>query len=128
MDEDLSRAAITALVDTDRDRVPSPPGTSLYIRPTVIATEPFLGGDGERYTFFVIACPSAGITASPSHAARILVEDKYVRAAVGGLGGVKAGANYIASLRAAEDARPAATPRCCGPTRTSTATWKKSAP
>ena len=37
--------------------------------------------------------------------ARILVEDKYVRAAVGGLGGVKAGANYIASLRAAEDAK-----------------------
>ena len=37
--------------------------------------------------------------------ARILVEDKYVRAAAGGLGGVKAGANYIASLRAAEDAK-----------------------
>lgn len=106
VDEDLSRAAITALVDTDRDWVPSSPGTSLYIRPTVIATEPFLGvRPAKRYTFFVIASPVGGYNGASFTPARILVEDKYVRAAVGGLGGVKAGANYIASLRAAEDAK-----------------------
>ncbi len=86
--------------------MPSSPGTSLYIRPTVIATEPFLGvRPAKRYTFFVIASPVGGYHGESFTPARILVEDKYVRAAVGGLGGVKAGANYIASLRAAEDAK-----------------------
>jgi branched-chain amino acid aminotransferase len=104
--EELSRAAVTALVDTDRDWVPSSPGTSLYIRPTVIATEPFLGvRPAKKYVFFVIASPVGGYHGDAFTPARILVEDKYVRAAVGGLGGVKAGANYIASLRAAEDAK-----------------------
>ena len=106
VDEDLSRAAITVLVDTDRDWVPSSPGTSLHVRLTVIATEPFLGvRPAKRYTFFVIALPVGGYRGDSFTPARILVEDKYVRAAVGGLGGVKAGANYIASLRAAEDAK-----------------------
>jgi len=104
--EELSRAAITALVDADRDWVPSSAGTSLYIRPTVIATEPFLGvRPANKYLFFVIASPVGGYHGDAFTPARILVEDKYVRAAVGGLGGVKAGANYIASLRAAEDAK-----------------------
>ena len=90
----------------DRDWVPSSPGTSLYIRPTVIASEPFLGvRPAKRYIFFVIASPVGAYHGEAFAPAKILVEDKYVRAAVGGLGGVKAGANYIASLRAAEDAR-----------------------
>ena len=107
IDKDLMREAILALVRADADWVPSSPGTSLYIRPTIIATEPFLGvRPAKRFTFFVIASPvgayGGGAAFTP---ARILVEDNYVRAAVGGLGGVKAGANYIASLRAAEDAK-----------------------
>jgi len=54
----------------------------------------------------VIASPVGAYYGGEAFApARILVEDRYVRAAVGGLGGVKAGANYIASLRAAEDAK-----------------------
>ncbi|HXJ22410.1 MAG TPA: branched-chain amino acid aminotransferase [Polyangia bacterium] len=106
VDAELSRAAITALVDADREWVPGSPGTSLYIRPTIIATEPFLGvRPAKRYVFFVIASPVAGYHGDAFAPARILVEDKYVRAAVGGLGGVKAGANYIASLKAAEDAK-----------------------
>jgi branched-chain amino acid aminotransferase len=106
VDEELSRAAITALVQTDREWVPGSPGTSLYIRPTVVATEPFLGvRPAKRYVFFVIASPVGGYHGEAFTPARILVEDKYVRAAVGGLGGVKAGANYIASLKAAEDAK-----------------------
>ena len=55
--------------------------------------------------FFVIASPVGAYSGEAFSPVRILVEDKYVRAAVGGLGGVKAGANYIASLRAAEDAK-----------------------
>jgi branched-chain amino acid aminotransferase len=107
IDQDLMREAIVELVRADADWVPSSPGTSLYIRPTIIATEPFLGvRPAKRFIFFVIASPvgayGSGGVFTP---ARILVEDKYVRSAVGGLGGVKAGANYIASLRAAEDAK-----------------------
>jgi len=106
VDESLSRAAITALVSADRSWVPSAPGTALYIRPTVIASEAFLGvRPANRYLFFVIASPVGAYHGEAFGAARILVEDKYVRSAVGGLGGVKAGANYIASLRAAEDAK-----------------------
>jgi len=101
------REAIVELVRADADWVPATPGTSLYIRPTIIATEPFLGvRPAKRFIFFVIASPVAAYCSGGAFTpARILVEDKYVRSAVGGLGGVKAGANYIASLRAAEDAK-----------------------
>ena len=101
------RAALVALVRADRDWVPSAAGTSLYLRPTIIATEPFLGvRPAKRFLFFVIASPVGAYHGAESFSpARILVEDNYVRAAVGGLGGVKAGANYIASLKAAEDAK-----------------------
>ena len=52
------REAILALVRADSVWVPSSPGTSLYIRPTLIATEPFLGvRPSKRYLFFVIASP-----------------------------------------------------------------------
>jgi branched-chain amino acid aminotransferase len=106
IDEALMREAILSLVRTDADWVPSSAGTSLYIRPTIIATEPFLGvRPAKRFVFFVIASPVGGYGEKVFTPARILVEDKYVRAATGGLGGVKAGANYIASLRAAEDAK-----------------------
>lgn len=106
IDEALMREAILSLVRADADWVPSSPGTSLYIRPTIIATEPFLGvRPAKKFLFYVIASPVGGYGEKVFTPARILIEDKYVRAAVGGLGAVKAGANYIASLRAAEDAK-----------------------
>jgi branched-chain amino acid aminotransferase len=106
IDEPLMRSAIQSLVQIDRDWVPSSPGTSLYIRPTIIATEPFIGvRPAKQYQFFVIASPVGAYQGEAFAPARILVEDNFVRAAVGGLGGVKAGANYIASLRAAENAK-----------------------
>jgi branched-chain amino acid aminotransferase len=106
MDEALFRGAVLALLRADRDWVPASPNTSLYVRPTMIATEPFLGvRPSKRYTFFVIASPVGGYGGDVFSPVRIWVEDKYVRAAVGGLGGVKSGANYVASLLAAEEAK-----------------------
>lgn len=106
IDEALMREAILSLVRADRDWVPSTAGTSLYLRPTIIATEPFIGvRPAKQYLFFVIASPVGAYHGAALAPARIMVEDKYVRAAVGGLGAVKAGANYVASLRAAEDAK-----------------------
>jgi branched-chain amino acid aminotransferase len=106
VDIELMREAILALVRVDSVWVPSTTGTSLYLRPTLIATEPFLGvRPSKRYTFFVIASPVGAYHGEAFSPARIWVEDKYVRAPVGGLGAVKAGANYAASLLAAEEAK-----------------------
>jgi len=106
IDVDLLRDLLVTLVDLDRDWVPSSPGTSLYLRPTLIATEPFLGvRPSKQYRFFAIASPVGpyqGVSFSP---AKIWIEDRLVRAAPGGLGAVKAGANYAASLLAAEQAK-----------------------
>ncbi|HEY4188173.1 MAG TPA: branched-chain amino acid aminotransferase [Polyangia bacterium] len=107
-DPALTLELLIGLVSADRDWVPASPGTSLYIRPTLIATEPFLGvRPSKKYMFFIIASP-VGAYHSGSNVfspARIWVEDRFVRAAAGGLGAVKAGANYAASLLAAEEAK-----------------------
>jgi branched-chain amino acid aminotransferase len=106
IDQGLMREAVLALVRADRDWVPEAPGTALYLRPTLIATEPFLGvRPSAEYLFFIIASPVGGYYGAGAGPLRIRVEERYVRAAPGGLGAVKAAANYAASLRAAEDAR-----------------------
>ncbi len=99
-------AAITALVRTDRDWVPRNRGTSLYIRPTMIATEAGLGvRPSARYLFFIITGPVGAYYSRGLEPVRILVEDNYVRAAVGGVGEAKTAGNYAASLKAAEAAK-----------------------
>ncbi|HVR64975.1 MAG TPA: branched-chain amino acid aminotransferase [Polyangia bacterium] len=106
IDVELMRETLLAFVRTDKDWVPVGDGTALYIRPTLIATEPFLGvRPSKQYTFFVIASPVGAYLGEAFSPARIWIEDKYVRAASGGLGAVKAGANYVASLLAAEEAK-----------------------
>ena len=95
-------AGVEALLRVDRDWIPEARGTSLYIRPTMIATEPGLGvRPATQYLFFVITGPVGNYYARGFEPVRILVEEKYVRAARGGLGEAKTAANYAASLRAA---------------------------
>jgi len=106
IDVELMREAILALVRVDSVWVPAAAETSLYIRPTIIATEPFLGvRPSKHYLFYVIASPVGPYAGEAFQPVRIWVEDRFVRAAPGGLGGVKAGANYVASLLAAEEAK-----------------------
>jgi len=106
VDVELTLAMLLALVGLDREWVPKSPGTSLYIRPTLIATEPFLGvRPSKRYTYFIIASPVGAYHGASFAPAKIWIEDRFVRAAPGGLGAVKAGANYAASLLAAEEAQ-----------------------
>ena len=108
MDIPLMRQAITELVRLEREWIPSSPMTSLYIRPTMFATEPFLGvRPAQTFLFFIIASPVGAYYAEGMGPVKIRIEDKYVRAAPGGLGAVKAAANYIASLMAAEEAKQA---------------------
>lgn len=106
VDPALMLELLKSLVRLDRDWVPTADGTALYLRPTLIATEPFLGvRPSQKYLLFVIASPVGSYHGPALSPARIWVEDKYVRAAPGGLGAVKAGANYVASLLAAEEAK-----------------------
>ncbi len=97
---------VTQLVAADRDWVPAQRGTALYVRPTIIASEPFLGvRAAERYTFFVITSPVGGYYTGGMRPVRIWVERERVRAVRGGIGATKAAANYVASLQVAEQAR-----------------------
>ncbi len=99
-------AAVTALLRVDRDWIPGTRETSLYIRPTMIATESGLGvRPSAEYLFFIITGPVGSYYARGLAPVRILVEETHIRAAKGGLGEVKAGANYAASLLAAKNAR-----------------------
>jgi branched-chain amino acid aminotransferase len=98
--------AIRALVRTDRDWIPRSRGASLYIRPAMIATEEALGvRPSSEHLYFVITGPVGAYYARGFEPVRILVEDRFVRAARGGLGEAKTGSNYAASLLAARAAR-----------------------
>jgi branched-chain amino acid aminotransferase len=106
LDPDLVMRSFTSLVDVDRDWVPSMVGTSLYIRPTIIASEAFLGvRPAKEYLYFVILSPVGAYYPEGMAPVKIKVIDTYVRAVVGGLGEAKTAANYAASLRAAEEAK-----------------------
>ncbi len=99
--EDIFVDAVKALVDIDRDWVPSDEGTSLYIRPFVIATDEFLGvAPSKTYLFIVILSPSGAYYESGLAPVGIWIEDEYVRAVKGGMGFAKTGGNYAASLAA----------------------------
>ena len=98
--------AVTALLRVDRGWIPASRGTSLYIRPTMIATEPGLGvRPSAEYLFYIITGPVGSYYARGLSPVRILVEETYVRAVRGGLGEAKAGANYAASLLASKNAK-----------------------
>jgi branched-chain amino acid aminotransferase len=108
LDPDLALQSLVEVVRVDQDWVPSSVGTALYIRPTVIATEAFLGvRPAKQYIYYVILSPVGAYYKEGMSPVKIRVEDKYVRAVEGGLGGAKTGANYAASLRAAEEAHAA---------------------
>ena len=104
--EGLFIKGIEELVRLEKEWVPSSPGTSLYIRPTMIAVEPVLGvKPSDHYYFYVILCPVGPYYPSGFNPVRIMVEDRYVRAVPGGTGDVKTGGNYAASLKAALEAK-----------------------
>lgn len=103
IDEDFVLEAMCELIRIEKDWIPKSEGTSLYIRPTVIATDPFLGvRAGEEYIFYIILSPVGAYYATGLQPIDIYVEDEFVRAVVGGTGAVKTGGNYAASLKAAD--------------------------
>jgi len=98
--EEMSR-----LIRMERDWIPSSPGTSLYVRPTIIAIDPHLGvRPSKEYLFYIILCPVGAYYPEGFAPVRILVTHKYSRACAGGIGEAKTAGNYAASLLAAEEA------------------------
>ena len=105
IDEALFIEAVKALVALEKDWIPDKEGTSLYIRPFVIATEPFLGvRPARQYKFMIILSPVGPYYEGGLAPTKIYVEDTYVRATPGGTGEAKCGGNYAASLKAQVDA------------------------
>jgi branched-chain amino acid aminotransferase len=105
VDVEFTMNALKKLILLDQDWVPHTEGTSLYIRPTMLATEPHLGvRPAKEYLFFIIIGPVGAYYKEGLNPVKIYVEDKYVRAAVGGTGEAKTAGNYAASLLAAEEA------------------------
>ncbi len=93
------------LLKIEKDWVPSTEGAALYIRPFIIAVDPFLGvRPGDEYMFIIILSPSGAYYASGLDPVKIYVESKYVRAVRGGMGYTKTGGNYAASLIGQDEA------------------------
>lgn len=104
IDEEFVLQALIKLVEIDKDWVPGAEGTSLYIRPFIIATEPFLGVAPSRYyKFIIILSPVGSYYKEGINPVKIAVESKFVRAVKGGTGEAKTGGNYAAGLKGQED-------------------------
>jgi len=105
VDEAFFLDAIRQLVKLEQRWVPHSHGTSLYIRPTMIASEPMLGvRPADQYLCYVILSPVGAYYKAGLAPVKIWISDFYVRAAHGGTGEVKTGGNYAASLYAAREA------------------------
>ncbi len=103
-DEDVLQA-IKETVLFDKDWIPKKVGTSLYIRPFIIATDPQLGvHPSHTYIFCIILSPVAAYYAEGINPVKIFIEREYVRAVKGGTGFAKVGGNYASSLKGQEKA------------------------
>jgi len=97
--EEMFLASIETLVSTDVEWVPSTPGSSLYLRPFMFASEKFTGvRAAQEVEYLVIASPVGPYFASGFTPVSIWVEREYNRAGPGGTGAAKFGGNYAASL------------------------------
>ena len=90
--QEIFMEGLTQLLKIDSDWIPNGKGSSLYIRPFVFASGVGLhASPANEYTFIISTSPS-GIYFSGK--VKVLIEEKYSRAANGGVGFAKAGGNY----------------------------------
>ncbi|WP_437832030.1 branched-chain amino acid aminotransferase [Niallia taxi] len=101
IDEEFALDALKQLINVDREWIPTGEGTSLYIRPFVISTQPFLGVAASiSYKFMIILSPVGSYYKEGVKPVKIFVENEYVRAVAGGTGSAKTAGNYASSLKA----------------------------
>nr|WP_164545808.1 branched-chain amino acid aminotransferase [Paenibacillus albus] len=106
LDSELFLAALERLIEVDAAWIPSEPGTSLYIRPFVIATQALLGvAPSEQYQFAIIMSPVGAYYPEGINPVRIFVESEHVRASVGGVGEAKTAGNYAATFMSQQTAK-----------------------
>jgi branched-chain amino acid aminotransferase len=105
-DAKLALKGLTELLKIEKDWIPKQKGASLYIRPTIIATQPTVGVQtSKQYYFYIILSPAGSYYSGGFKPVAIHVESEFIRAAVGGTGHVKAGGNYVGTLLAASRAK-----------------------
>lgn len=105
IDEELALDALKKLIQVDKDWIPTAEGTSLYIRPFIIATDSSLSVSASgRYQFMIILSPVGSYYKEGINPVKILVENQYIRAVAGGTGTAKTAGNYAAGLKAQEGA------------------------
>ncbi|AKL86862.1 branched-chain amino acid aminotransferase [Bacillus atrophaeus] len=101
IDEEQVLEGLKQLIAIDKDWIPKAEGTSLYIRPFIIATEPFLGvAASHTYKLFIILSPVGSYYKEGIKPVKIAVESEFVRAVRGGTGNAKTAGNYASSLKA----------------------------
>jgi branched-chain amino acid aminotransferase len=106
--EEIFLKGVMELVKSESRWIPAAPG-SLYLRPTIIATEPYIGvRTSAEYYFFILALPSGAYfpeVVGGLGAIDVLLSQSVVRAAHGGTGNVKAAANYAITLQSISNAK-----------------------
>ena len=106
IDVDFALTALKKLIEVDIDWIPRSEGATLYIRPFIIAIDPFLGvRPADKYYFIIITSPVGAYYSGGFAPVRISIEEQYVRAVRGGIGFAKAGGNYAASLIGQKEAQ-----------------------
>ncbi len=106
LDMDLAITALKELVKLEKDWIPTKPGHSLYIRPLMFASDPYIGVKaGDQYKFMIMLSPVGPYYPEGFKPVPILVTDKYVRAVRKGIGDCKTAGNYAASLLAQREAK-----------------------
>ncbi len=101
LNEQDALEGLKALVEIDKEWIPTSDGTSLYIRPFIISTDAMLGvHPGHHYMFIIILSPVGSYYSGGLTPVDIYIENEYVRAVKGGTGVAKTGGNYAATLKA----------------------------
>lgn len=102
-DEELALEGLRKLIRIDKDWIPNVAGTSLYIRPFIIATQPYLGvAPSKTYRFMIILSPVGAYYKEGINPVKIAVESEFVRAVKGGTGSAKTAGNYAGAMKAQE--------------------------
>ena len=90
--EELFMDSLSALIDLDRNWIPTAEGSSLYIRPFMFSADEYIGiKASDNFTFMIILCPVGAYYSTP---VKVRIETHYTRAVEGGTGYAKAGGNY----------------------------------
>lgn len=101
--EEIFMEGLKKLIEIDQKWIPQPVGSSLYVRPFMFSTDAYVGiKPSDTYKFIIFSSPAGPYYTEPI---KVYIEEKYTRAAKGGVGAAKAAGNYGGSLYPAKIAQ-----------------------